>query len=1641
MAKPEYFKLGTSFRELRSKINEIIDALPVDVANMDDYYLKTETYSRVEIENILSDYVKDSVLDNYYTKSESYSKTEVDEKLDEYVENTDLDDYYTKTETNKALEEYAKRTDLANYYTKSDVYTKTESDTKLNSKLTDYYKKAETYSQAEVNAKLTDYATLDNLDTTNKAVSENATAIANVDDKADAISAEVVGIKSTVATQATDIQNIKNTDTEQTAKIGILEQNLNTVTDTSNGNATDIANIKSGSTQVGSAKTADSATKATNDGDGNKIADTYVKKAGTNAITANNTYSGKNVFTNGLFEIKAKTVNDDSWIQLTNSGNGAYYAFGIHRPYKTYGLQLKYHPDASNQDTSRPGAADGTSDIYYNIYHQGNLTKNVITGLGIPAQDTTYNKVSTTADGLAPKITNINGFLKGDGTWHSLTKDELVTLLQEATESSAGVMSAQDKKNLDTLIGLLGTGDDTNTVVDTLREILAIFDQYPEGSTLVSVLAEKVDKQDGYGLYPTANPVYTATEKTKLAGIETGANKTVVDTALSDTSTNPVQNKVVKDKFDEIETSISAIESDIASLEDAIDEANSTANTAKSTANDAKTSATNAVNTANTANTNATNAVNTANTANETANSAKELATTASNNASAAVTTADSAYNTATTAKATADTAKSTADTAKSTADSAKASLANYLPLSGGTMKNGATLSLLMYSQRYLNITGNGMSFDMSAVTGGWAGNFVGIKDPAGDTTPMLGYYGGGSGLTHIFMGGTYSDPFMKMTKAGQFTFKNLPTLGTADIGSATQPVWLDNGVLKACTYTLGKSVPSDAVFVNYPPLQKLTYEESKELACGSNGKVCIGKFGAYDSNITIDIDSTTSTTYHATIVIHSQNVASNSTAGTVGCYVYGDADNHITPLISVFRPYGSASRQIEVYANLPGWSKNLVHVRAVALSTGGMTDVLTSVDAIPTEIEGKTKVTPVNVLTTAFQPKGDYQPSGDYVTVADEQTISGQKTFSSFIKTAENKMGVKIRTHDNYEGGFVYGTTGNEAFTLAMQNPVTAFQIVYGTKPSTYTGSTWQSVTPLFQTKDGKVIINRKITATAETTNLKLFDVNGTIAGTEIFENGTSLASKYQAKGNYQPAGNYLTGITKQNVTDALGYTPPTKDETMSNLLYDVDGSSSTTEGTWLGTNSQITALTDMLAVKYKVAVAGASTTTFNLNGLGAKTVYMRGTTKVTTNYGVGTVITMIYNATTDAWYTADYDANSYAYARQYGNVSTNAAYPVLFSYSSSLPSTYKNNYTSSNANLTFNPSTKVFNAYSIEENGTALSSKYVAQVSGKALSTNDFTNDYKTKLDGIETGANNFSLPSRLNSYHTSNNLNATESGWYYSNAMPSSLGLGSNQAYLYTAAYGSTWASQIAIGCYTDKMAFRRNENGVWKNWKTVATTDDLPTTASPSVLGLVKTGYTTSGKNYAVQVDSSGNAYVNVPWSDTNTQRTNTEIVNLIYPVGSIYMSVNSTSPATLFGGTWEQLKDRFLIGTGDSYSNGATGGSATDSVTLSSSNLPAHTHTIGSTTASQGSHSHDVYTYIKSGGAVGIGKDYGTSGNRLMTNTDETRTTTTSLSYSGSTTPAITVTAPTKTGSTGSTTAFSVDTMPPYLAVYMWKRTA
>lgn len=63
--------------------------------------------------------------------------------------------------------------------------------------------------------------------------------------------------------------------------------------------------------------------------------------------------------------------------------------------------------------------------------------------------------------------------------------------------------------------------------------------------------------------------------------------------------------------------------------------------------------------------------------------------------------------------------------------------------------------------------------------------------------------------------------------------------------------------------------------------------------------------------------------------------------------------------------------------------------------------------------------------------------------------------------------------------------------------------------------------------------------------------------------------------------------------------------------------------------------------------------------------------------------------------------------------------------------------------------------------------------------------------------------------------------------------------------------------------------------------------------------------------------------------------------LIYPMGSLYLSAVDTDPGVLFGGTWERIRDRFLLAAGTAYGAGTTGGEAVH--TLAESELPTHAH--------------------------------------------------------------------------------------------------
>lgn len=164
-----------------------------------------------------------------------------------------------------------------------------------------------------------------------------------------------------------------------------------------------------------------------------------------------------------------------------------------------------------------------------------------------------------------------------------------------------------------------------------------------------------------------------------------------------------------------------------------------------------------------------------------------------------------------------------------------------------------------------------------------------------------------------------------------------------------------------------------------------------------------------------------------------------------------------------------------------------------------------------------------------------------------------------------------------------------------------------------------------------------------------------------------------------------------------------------------------------------------------------------------------------------------------------------------------------------------------------------------------------------------------------------------------------------------------------------------------------------------------------------------------------------------------------IVDAIYPVGSIYMSVNSADPSTLFGGTWERIQDTFLLAAGESYAAGDTGGEAEH--TLTEQELPQFTRKMVFRRFYTANFANN-YAPVVSTGSEGISIG-GVGTDVLGSNGLSGPVTQQAINWvnneSASAESKRTEGAERVTINFGGGQAHSI--MPPYLAVYMWQRTA
>ena len=242
------------------------------------------------------------------------------------------------------------------------------------------------------------------------------------------------------------------------------------------------------------------------------------------------------------------------------------------------------------------------------------------------------------------------------------------------------------------------------------------------------------------------------------------------------------------------------------------------------------------------------------------------------------------------------------------------------------------------------------------------------------------------------------------------------------------------------------------------------------------------------------------------------------------------------------------------------------------------------------------------------------------------------------------------------------------------------------------------------------------------------------------------------------------------------------------------------------------------------------------------------------------------------------------------------------------------------------------------------------------------------------------------------------------------------------------GNYWDGTFGAVANTLTVQYRyKTQGGSYGSWTTVSATKSNNTyNATATISGLdYQTTYVFQARavDKLATINTDEQARRTTPifdWSknDFNVNGTlkvnNTNIFDLIYPVGSFYISAKSTNPATLFGGTWEQIQGKFLLGRSSSYPAGSIGGEATH--TLTEAEMPSHEGHLSAGfvgTVPQGKGNYKGFLNLDKMTAYGdVGRGWNVYAGNEMHPASE---------------------------AVGGGQAHN--NMPPYLSVFMWKRTA
>ena len=279
-----------------------------------------------------------------------------------------------------------------------------------------------------------------------------------------------------------------------------------------------------------------------------------------------------------------------------------------------------------------------------------------------------------------------------------------------------------------------------------------------------------------------------------------------------------------------------------------------------------------------------------------------------------------------------------------------------------------------------------------------------------------------------------------------------------------------------------------------------------------------------------------------------------------------------------------------------------------------------------------------INKFATDASTDGTVNPYKELIDYA----ASHGAEFTELVGVVDsNTKAIATKADANHNHNGVYAPIGAEANVQSDWNETnTASDAYIKNKPTSMTPTAHNQASNTINVMTGysKPSATSAIAAT-DTLNTAIGKLEKALDGKAASSHGNHVpATETANNAKFLRNDNTWALVTPANIGAA----------TKAEGIFFIEGSGTTDSdaktSTWIGSSDRITSYYDGLTIKYKIGVVGQTTITLNINGLGAKIVYRISTTKLTTQFPVGSIITLTYHTDLNdgCWIVNDYDANT---------------------------------------------------------------------------------------------------------------------------------------------------------------------------------------------------------------------------------------------------------------------------------------------------------------------------------------------------------------------------------------------------------------